>query len=706
MTAPERIRELGALLEQARDADAPLGSRHAAFAELVRRFQDMAFGYALSVLGAEEPARDAAQEAFIAAWCSLHQVRRPAAFPGWFRRVVHTQCMRFLRASPRDTRPLEALEAQDGASRGSARDEPFAAAAGAELRARLHGALEQLPPLERPVATLFLVAGLPQREIAATLELPLTTVQKRLHTARRRLREQLADVLPERTETRMKDDLHAARPSRDEHFEATVRLFQAVELGDEAEAAALLARYPWLATATRRGQFGRRTALHLAAERGHTAIAALLLAHGADVAARDEGDNATPLHWAAGGGHLETVRLLLERGAPVDVRDDVHERGPLGWATALGDTHREVAALLIRHGAPVDIFVALALGDTGAVRRLAEEDSAVLQAPMSVCEDFAQPLHLAVKRNDAEMLTLLLELGAPINAKTAGGRTPLCVSVEEGREALRDVLLQHGALVDLPAAIAMRDGDRIREHLTGGVPPEELGSALLLAARFGPPELAAQLLDVGAPREFRGCDDWLRGVTPLAVSAYRNQTEIGLLLLERGADPAPVDEYPGATPLHYAAWEGNTVLAAALLDRGAPMDLPDRQFDADPFGWAIENRQQALCDLFMERGAEIGAARAAYLGRLDLVRRLVEADVTALEQPDRFGTPLHQAVLHGFTEIVEYLLKRGADTRARNRNGETPLRMVRRAMHASRSPGGHPPHAAIERLLVEAGAQE
>jgi len=69
----------------ARTAHAEKG---AAFGQIVRRFQDMAFACAYAVLGDFYLAEDAAQESFITAWRSLDQLRKPEAFPGWFKRIV------------------------------------------------------------------------------------------------------------------------------------------------------------------------------------------------------------------------------------------------------------------------------------------------------------------------------------------------------------------------------------------------------------------------------------------------------------------------------------------------------------------------------------------------------------------------------------------------------------------------------------------
>lgn len=68
-----------------------------AFAEVVRRFEGMAQRVGIAMLGDSYRAEDAAQEAFIDAYLSLHNLRDPATFPGWFRRIVFKHCERQLR---------------------------------------------------------------------------------------------------------------------------------------------------------------------------------------------------------------------------------------------------------------------------------------------------------------------------------------------------------------------------------------------------------------------------------------------------------------------------------------------------------------------------------------------------------------------------------------------------------------------------------
>ena len=65
----------------------------------------MAVGYARACLGDFHQAEDVAQEAFLQAYQELDALRAPAAFPGWFRRIVHKHCDRILRSRP-EGRPL------------------------------------------------------------------------------------------------------------------------------------------------------------------------------------------------------------------------------------------------------------------------------------------------------------------------------------------------------------------------------------------------------------------------------------------------------------------------------------------------------------------------------------------------------------------------------------------------------------------------
>ncbi len=78
-----------------------------AYRFLIVRFQDMAVGYAYSILGDFPLAEDAAQEAFIRVFLDLEKLQKPRSFPSWFRKVIFTQCNRLVRGKRIQTVPME-----------------------------------------------------------------------------------------------------------------------------------------------------------------------------------------------------------------------------------------------------------------------------------------------------------------------------------------------------------------------------------------------------------------------------------------------------------------------------------------------------------------------------------------------------------------------------------------------------------------------
>ena len=97
-----------------------------------------------------------------------------------------------------------------------------------------------------------------------------------------------------------------------------------------------------------------RTALHHAAQGGHTETAALLLDRGADIKAKDyteSGYGRTALQLAALWGHTETAALLLDRGADIEAKA-YYGQTALHYAARGGKA--ETAALLLDRGADIE----------------------------------------------------------------------------------------------------------------------------------------------------------------------------------------------------------------------------------------------------------------------------------------------------------------------------------------------------------------
>lgn len=163
-----------------------------AFTELTRRYRNMAFGYAFTILQDFQLAEDAAQESFIAVWQGLEQLQQPAAFGGWLRSIVRRQCGRIQRKCPLPTVSLDVLADVPG-NRG----QPEAEFARNEMHRSVMAAIAALPTAEREVTTLYYIQEFSRKEIASFLGATVTMMNNRLYAARNHLKRGLLDMVEE-----------------------------------------------------------------------------------------------------------------------------------------------------------------------------------------------------------------------------------------------------------------------------------------------------------------------------------------------------------------------------------------------------------------------------------------------------------------------------------------------------------------------------
>ncbi len=199
MTTSSTQSEITHLVRRAQAGDG------AAFNQIVRRYQDMAVGYARSFLGRFDLAEDAAQEAFLDAYRNLTALQEPATFAAWLRKIVFKHCDRITR---RATIPTISIET--AAEIPSSHSSPHAQVERQDVRSHVRAAIQALPDAEREAVLLFYIAEYSQRDIAEFLDITPNTVKTRLYSARRRLKERMIPMV--------QDDLHAQRPSRNDQF--------------------------------------------------------------------------------------------------------------------------------------------------------------------------------------------------------------------------------------------------------------------------------------------------------------------------------------------------------------------------------------------------------------------------------------------------------------------------------------------------------
>ncbi len=175
-----------------------------AFNTLVLHYQDTLFNTALRILGDEDMAADAAQEAFLSAFRSIASYRG-GSFKAWLLRTVTNACYDELRRIKR--RPSVPLEPDTGEGDevesprwlADPNKGPEQQAEADELEHAIQHCLDALPTEFRTVVVMADIEGLDYAEVAAAVRVPLGTVKSRLARARLRLRECLqafAELLP------------------------------------------------------------------------------------------------------------------------------------------------------------------------------------------------------------------------------------------------------------------------------------------------------------------------------------------------------------------------------------------------------------------------------------------------------------------------------------------------------------------------------
>ena len=165
----------GTLVERARAGDA------GAFDQLVRARIDAVYRTALGILGQPSDARDATQDAFVAAWQKLPSLRNVDRFDAWLHRITVNSCRMNLRRQ-RGVREIYLSPDADSTLAGR----PITAA-GETTAAAFDRAFERLSAEQRALLLDHHLDGLGVAEIGERLGIPTGTVKSRLHAARRAL---------------------------------------------------------------------------------------------------------------------------------------------------------------------------------------------------------------------------------------------------------------------------------------------------------------------------------------------------------------------------------------------------------------------------------------------------------------------------------------------------------------------------------------
>jgi ankyrin repeat protein len=206
---------------------------------------------------------------------------------------------------------------------------------------------------------------------------------------------------------------------------------------------------------------------------------------------------------------------------------------------------------------------------------------------------------------------LLLEPGLA-TARADSGASALMLAIYHNRPEVRDLLIEHGAPLDIHEAAAAGKAERIAELAAKNRAAINSFAAdgfapLALAAFFGHRESVEWLLDHGA--DVNAISKNATGYTALSGAVARGDAEIVRLLLAHGAN-ARHRYGPGYSPLHEAAAGGKIEILRLLLEHGA--DPNARTQDGQtPLSLAEAKGRAEAVALLRERGATTQAEGAS-----------------------------------------------------------------------------------------------
>lgn len=454
--------------------------------------------------------------------------------------------------------------------------------------------------------------------------------------------------------------------------------------------------------------------LHIAVWQGTLDAVALLLQHGADPsAANDLG--ATPLELAitqrdpakvrllleagadpnaslhsgesllmlaAEAGETRVVKLLLEHGAVVDTRDPRFGQTALMFAARAG--HKAITALLLEHGADVDAattvmpaprFIApnsqpgfgfgvgIIRGGTPADRGRREPQPGGMT-----------PLLYAARHGFVDVAEVLLDHGASIDLAEANGIWPLLMAISNDNPPMAHFLLERGAAVNgqdwygrspLWEAVNVRNLYVHNATFVNGIdraPYLPLIKALLDAGA----DVNARTKESPPVRhhllEITGTLEWVdfTGQTPFISAALAGDVTVMKLLLEYGADP------------HIHTFEGTSALMAAA-----------------GVNWVVAQTWTEGPEQLLE------AVKLCHALGMDV------------NQANSMGiTALHGAANRGSNDIIEYLVANGADLTHADNVGRTALDWAKGVFLATHPEEPKPESIALlTKLLQERGLE-
>jgi len=425
-----------------------------------------------------------------------------------------------------------------------------------------------------------------------------------------------------------------------------------------------------------------------AVERRDVARINATLARGADVNAKESINGHFALQYAINWPDESLVKLLLEKGANVNLADSLGDTALVDAAGGGGPDYVRIVALLLSHGADVHaandaaIFAAAKRADPEVLRMLIDK-GALVNAKDS--DNTGETVLMAAASGVSDRkLQMLLAAGADLKATNDEGETALMKAVQ----------LQHSVSPQdrLPMIqLLVKNGANVNATDKRGNSPLLLSVVQYMSEAGGiisHPEVVKFLLDQGANVQTTDA----QGKTALMMAAvtWKGSLEIPQLLIERGIKIDAQDD-KGVSALMIAAEKDKLDLVQLLLAKNGRLDLKDFE-GATALDYAVDAGHSDVAKLLLSKGApsrgnyqnekslleavrNFALLRAADSNSIGEVREVIAAGADVKARTRRGETALMLAIenSYGNNDVAAFLVEHGSDINATNSDGDTPL---------------------------------
>ncbi len=429
------------------------------------------------------------------------------------------------------------------------------------------------------------------------------------------------------------------------------------------------------------------TLLAEAALKGKVEVIRFILDRGAEVNAKNT-LSSTPIMHAAISGSGETVSALLEAGANVDA---VNDNGDTALIFAVRYGFTGIVSALLEAGANVNVvnksgYTALMIASsTGREeywryrRHLLDQN--LEQRKKTIFDIVSLLLSAGAKiSKDAIKLLECIQFDDGPRIKTTGNpivlpenepaMCPTEFSIPQVQDLIRQVLYERRLHVELSNCIQLGDFTTFKQLLKENPGCHHNTSMLILASGLGQTLMVEMLLKNDTDVNF------VAEGTALMAAASRGHIEIVKLLLSQGdinINAKSISEQ--STALMYATQNGYAEVTKMLLDSGANPD--------EAFVLACLNDHTEIMKTLLDAGANPDTTfnekndpillYAAVNGRAEAVNVLLGMDADVNKVNTEGKTPLMGAAHEGHIEILDHLIKAGANLEAKTKRGYTAL---------------------------------